>query len=245
VIAKGSLDNVLGLANQALHTYDFEKGVDLIKTALTLNENLNRAHIMMGFFQLSLFEFNEALSSFIKADLKDNHKAKIAAKVFVDKFADKTQLSFEEIIWVVQYYGSIPMKKMINEHTFSPKLGFMTLEQRREYAKVVLKIQNPNLQYIHFEGDKIDCDWENLTDINALYKTGITELDLSRSKITDYIIAIKGLPLKKLVWPRQETGRYFYYIQQCESLEELHLPKNFIVEEHLKLIPDSVKVIFY
>ncbi|MDD7986476.1 protein kinase [Lentisphaera marina] len=245
LIAGESLDNVLGLASDALHTYDFDKGVDLIKTALNLNENLNRAHIIMGYFQLSLFEFNEALSSFTKADLKNNHKGKIAAKVFFDKFADRTELSFDEIIWVVQHYGSIPMKQMINEHTFSPKLDFLSLEQRREYAKIVLKIQNPDLKYIHFEGDKFDCDWENLIDINALYKTGITELDLSLSKISSNVIAIKGLSLRKLVWPRSVPGTYFYYIQKCEELEELHLPQEYVEEEHLKLVPKSVKIIFY
>lgn len=245
LIAGKSLGTVKNLASIALHTYDFEKGVDLTKTMLSVDENLNYAHRMMGYFQLSLFDFDLALNSFIKAECEPEHKARIAAETFVKKFAGRTELNFEEILWVVKYYASVQMKQMINEHTFSPKLDFLSLDERRQYAKIVLKLQNPGLKYIHFEKDKFDCDWENLKDINALYKTGITELDMSRSKISSNVIAIKGLPLRKLVWPQSVPGDHFHYIQKCDQLEELHLPKAYVEEEHLQLVPKSVEIIFY
>ncbi|WDE98617.1 serine/threonine-protein kinase [Lentisphaera profundi] len=245
LIAGESMNKVMHLAQDALHTYDFEKGVDLANTALELDENLNQAHAIMGYLQLSLFEFKSALRSFDKSGKVQDHKAVKACGIFIEKFGDRKNLDFEEIIWMAEYYASTEMNQMLNEHTFSPKLDFLSLNQRRVYAKVVLKLQSPKLKVINFEATELICDWENLTDINALYKTGITELDMRHSKIKSNVIAIKGLPLRKLVWPRSNPGEHFITIQKCEDLEELYLPSEFKSTIDLTIVPKSVRVFFY
>ena len=244
-LTKEAAPRILERVAEALRTYEFNEGMNLVNFALDLDYSLIEAHKRKGYFHLSLFEFPEALEEFKISGMGEEHKTIIACRDLIKKFGSRRELSLDEITWVISRYHELNKRQMINETTFSPRLDFLTLDERREYALVVLKIQNPQLREIHFVEDRVILDWSKLKDINGLYKTGITELDMSRAKITSNVIAIKGLPLRKLVWPNSKPGTYFKYIKRCKTLEVLHLPRKHVDKEALKLVPPQVKIIYY
>ena len=88
-------------------------------------------------------------------------------------------------------------------------------------------------------------DASKANDINALYRTEITELDLRNAKLRRRIVAIRGLPLEKIIMPRHEPNKHIPHLITCKTLTEVHLPEKTTDKDLLKELPKSIKVIFY
>lgn len=245
LIATESLPQVVNLARDAVENYEVLKGIDLAQVAVEIDENLKISHRDLGYLQASLFEFKASIKSYQLGGiaLKNNHI--LASQDCLEKFKGRKDLSFDEIMWIIRTYAGYKLYNMINEFTFSPKLHFFTLEQRRQYAAEVLTLQNSQVKEVKFEGDKVIFDSSHANDINALYRTQITELDLRDAKLRRRIVAIRGLPLKKIIMPRHEPNQHIPHLASCKTLSEVHLPEKTTDKDLLKDLPKSIKVIFY
>ncbi|WDE99040.1 hypothetical protein PQO03_14480 [Lentisphaera profundi] len=245
LIASESLPQVLSLTHTLVNDYEVLKGIDLAKVAIEIDQNLKSAHVNLAYLQASLFEFEASIQSYLQGGIGSKNKHIIASKACFEKFKGRKDLSFDEIIWIVRTYASHNLYNMINEFTFSPKLHFLNLKQRRQYALEVLQLQNPPLQELYFEGDFIKMDSRELSDINGLYRTNIKELDLRHANLRRNIVAIRGLPLTKITLPEKNPNSQVPYLKTCKTLEQVFLPEKTTNKSLLKNLPKSFKIIFY
>ena len=119
-LTKEAAPRILERAQKYLHTYEFEKGLEICNFAIDLDYNLKDAHSRKAYILLSLLRFEEALKEFRTAGFPENQKAVIATKKCIERFGKKKDFVLEDFIWIIQTYHSLKMKKMINEQTFSP-----------------------------------------------------------------------------------------------------------------------------
>jgi len=244
-LTKEAAPRILERAQKYLHTYEFEKGLEICNFAIDLDYNLKDAHSRKAYILLSLLRFEEALAEFKAAGFSNKQKAVQATKRCINHFGDRKDFVLDDFIWIINTYHSLSMKKMINEQTFSPVMNNLTLEERRTYAKQALRIQNPNLGEVQFTEDEVILDWKKLTNASGLYKTEITKLDFRNIKLMEDIIVIKGLPLKEMYWPAKSPEDYLVYLKRCKSLEILYLPKKILNKSELKQIPSKIEVNYY
>lgn len=245
LIASNSMPQLITLTRNAVEDYEVMKGIDLAKVAVDLDKGLEVAHRDLGYLQASLFEFEASIKSYLQGGMPPKNHHILASKDCINKFKGRKDLSFEEILWIVRTYASYPLYNMINEFTFSPKLHFLTLDQRRQYAIEVIKLQNPKVKEVKFEGTKLKIDFTHVKDINGIYRTEITELDLKNAKLRKRIPAIRGLPLKKITLSAKDPNKQIPYLKTCKTLEEVYLPEKTTNKELLKDIPPSIKIKFY
>ncbi|MCH2208778.1 MAG: serine/threonine protein kinase [Lentisphaerales bacterium] len=244
-LTKEAAPRILEKARVSLQTYELYEGLEYCNFALDLDPNLRSALSSKAFILLSLLRFEEALENFYKARMGDDHKSVKATKDCIAHFGARKDFKLQDFIWIIHKYGELKKPKMINEQTFSPVMDNLTLEERRTYAKAVMKIQNPGLKEITFSGDTVKLNWKRLKIADGLYKTGITELDLRNSPIEGDFIFVKGLPLKKLILPNKEPDKYFSFISKCQTLKELHVPKAYFTDRDVREFPKRIKVIYY
>ncbi|MDD7984413.1 serine/threonine-protein kinase [Lentisphaera marina] len=245
LIASESMPQLISLTRNAVENYEVQKGIDLAKVAVELDQSLQIAHRDLGYLQASLFEFEASIQSYQQGGMGDKDRHILASQDCLNKFKGRKDLSFEEIIWIVRTFDKYRLHNMINEFTFSPKLHFLTLDQRRLYALEVLKLQNHNLKEVSFEGHLIKMDSSKIVEINGLYRTNITELDLRHAELPRNIASIRGLPLKTITLPEHEPNRQIPYLKTCKTLERVYLPEKTTDKDLLKDLPKSIKVIFY
>ncbi|MCH2209316.1 MAG: serine/threonine protein kinase [Lentisphaerales bacterium] len=245
LIASESMPQLITLTRNAVEDYEVLKGIDLAKVAVELDKGLQTAHRDLGYLQSSLFEFEASINSYNLGGMPPNNRHILASVDCLVKFKGRKDLNFEEILWIVRKYASYHLYNMINEFTFSPKLHFLTLEQRRQYAIEVVKLQNSKVKEVKFEGSKLKIDLTHVNDINGIYRTEITELDLKEANLRKNIPAIRGLPLKKITLSAKHPNRQIPYLKNCKTLEEVYLPEKTTNKELLKDIPSSIKVKFY
>ena len=162
------MPQLISLTRNAVEDYEVQKGMDLARVAVELDKGLQIAHRDLGYLQASLFEFEASIKSYKLGGMKPNNRHILASKDCLIKFKGRKELSFEEILWIVRTYASYPLYNMINEFTFSPKLHFLTLEQRRQYAAEVIKLQNSKVKEVKFEGKKLKIDLTHVNDINGI-----------------------------------------------------------------------------
>ena len=244
-LTKDAAPRILERAQKYLHTYEFEKGLEICNFAIDLDYNLKDAHSRKAYILLSLLRFNEAIQEFRTAGFPEDHKAIVATKRCIEHFGDKQDFVLEDFLWIINTYHSLKMKKMINEQTFSPVMNNLSLEERRIYSKRALEIQNPNLEEVQFTKDEVVLDWKKLTNASGLYKTNIKKLDFRNIKLMEDIIVIKGLPLVEMYWPAKPPEDYLVYLKRCPTLKVLHLPKGRLKKSELKQIPKNIKVLYY
>ena len=244
-LTKEAAPRILERAQKYLHTYEFEKGLEICNFAIDLDYNLKDAHSRKAYILLSLLRFEEALVEFRTAGFTETHKAVVATKRCLEHFGTRKDFILEDFLWIIQTYHSLSMKKMINEQTFSPVMNKLTLEERRAYAKQALKIQNPNLGEVSFTENEAVLEWSKLTNASGLYKTEITKLDFRNIKLLEDIIVIKGLPLTEMYWPPTEPEDYLVYLKKCKTLKTLYLPKGIFKKSELNQIPSTIKIKSY
>ncbi len=244
-LTKEAAPRILERAQKYLHTYEFEKGLEMCNFAIDLDYNLKGAHSRKAYILLSLLRFEEALTEFRTAGFAENQKAVVATKKCIEHFGDRKDFVLDDFLWIIKTYHSLNMKKMINEQTFSPVMNKLSLEERRIYSKKALGIQNPNLGKVSFTKDEVILNWNQLTNASGLYKTEIKKLDFRNIKLLEDIIVIKGLPLKEMYWPPMAPEDYLVYLRRCKTLKTLFLPKNIFKKSDLKQIPANIDVQYY
>jgi eukaryotic-like serine/threonine-protein kinase len=244
-LTKEAAPRILEKASQALQTYELSEGLEYCNLALDLDPNLASALTSKAYMLLSLLRFEEALDNFQKAGKNAAHKSVVATYHCIAHFGKRQDFKLEDFLWIIRKYAELNKPKMINEQTFSPVMDGLTLEERRQYAQEVMNIQNPGLGEVKFIDNKVVLNWSQLKSADGLYKTGITELDLSHSPITGDFIFVKGLPLVKLVLPKKSRDKYFAYISKCKTLKELHLPSEYFDMKDVRELPKRIKVFFY
>lgn len=244
-LTKEAAPRILERAQKYLHTYEFEKGLEICNFAIDLDYNLKDAHSRKAYILLSLLRFKEALKEFKTAGFSEKQKAVVATKRCIEHFGNRKGFVLGDFLWIIKTYHSLGMKKMINEQTFSPIMNNLILEERRVYSKEALRIQNPHLGEVSFTENTVILDWNNLTNASGLYKTQITKLDFRKIKLLEDIIVIKGLPLKEMYWPPISPEDYLVYLKKCKTLESLYLPKAIFKKSELKQIPAKINVQYY
>ncbi|MCM8532420.1 MAG: serine/threonine protein kinase [Lentisphaeraceae bacterium] len=244
-LAKDAAPRMLERASYALTTYELYEGLEICNLALDLDPDLLPALGHKGYIEMSLLRFKNAQETFRKSGKTSEHKSMKALRDCIAHFGDRTEFKLEDYIWIIEKYSSLDKRKMINEQTFSPIMDHLTLEERREYAKAVISIQNPGIGDIYFSGDSVHLDWSKLKIADGLYKTGISSLDFSNSPLLGDLIFVKGLPLHTLVFPNRPPDKYFKYIKKCRSLKELHVPRAHFKKSDVNELPKRIKVYFY
>ena len=244
-LAKDAAPRMLERASYALSTYQLYEGLEICNLALELDPDLRPALTNKGFILLSLLRFKEAQECFDKTGRDPSHKTMKAIKACIERFGDRKIFTLEDYIWIVEKYSFLSKKKMINEQTFSPVMDHLSLKERREYAKAVMRLQNPGLGEIYFTEENVHLDWSKLEIADGLYKTGITSLDLRKSPLSGDLIFVKGLPLHTLVFPNRAPDEFFNYISKCKTLKELHVPRAHFKKADVNELPKRIKVYFY
>lgn len=244
-LTKEAAPRILERAQKYLHTYEFEKGLEICNFAIDLDYHLKEAHSRKAYILLSLLRFKEALAEFKTAGLSKKQKAVVATEKCIKQFGDKKDFVLADFLWIIKTYHSLSMKKMINEQTFSPVMNNLSLEERRTYSKEVLRLQNPDLGEVSFTDDEVILNWKKLQNASGLYKTKITRLDFRNILLLEDIIAIRGLPLKEMYWPPIAPEDYLVYLKRCNTLETLFLPEGLFKKSDLKQIPAKIKVQYY
>ena len=244
-LTKEAAPRILERAHKYLHTYEFEKGLEICNFAIDLDYNLKEAHSRKAYILLSLLRFKKALQEFRSAGFAEDQKAVLATKQFIEHFGDRSEFNLNDFLYIIHTYKDRSMKQMINEQTYSPAMNYLTLEERRVYAIEVLKIQNPNIGEISFTEDGVNLKLEKLIDVNGLYKTQITKLDARQTKRASDMIVLNGLPLKELYWPNIKPDEFLIYLKKCKDLQTLYLPKGVFNSSELKQLRKDIEVKYY
>ena len=244
-LTKEAAPRMLERAHEYLHTYQFEKGLEICNFAIDLDYNLTEAHNRKAYILLSLMRFKEALKEFRIAGFPEGQKAVVATKKCIEHFGDRSDFNLQDFKWIVNTYNSLDMKQMMNEQIYSPVMNKLSLEERRQFAEHVIKLQNPKLNSISFHENKAEVDWSKITNVNGFYKTGISEIDCRFTNRIEDVLVIKGLPLETLYWPRFGPGEFLPYLKKCNDLKQLYLPQKKFSKKELKQINPNIEITFY